>query len=1376
MFIVSDLGLTSFSGTDGIHGFVRSLASAEPIEGANVRLVARNNEVLATVKSDKNGYVRFDAGQSRGVGGMQPQILVAEKGPGEYAFLDLQANAFDLSDRGVKGRDAPGPIDAYLYAERGVYRPGEEVNFTGLVRDGTGVAQTLPMTLIVSRPDGVEYGRYTLADEGLGGRSLNLRLGGSVMTGTWRAKLHTDPKEEPVTQMTFLVEDYVPEKLELTLKEGTGKLAPEEKKTIEVAGRFLYGPPAAGLTVEGEIAVKTSKTGLKGYEGFQFGLADETVSPTREQLKETVETGEDGTAKLDVTLPQITKTARPLEANVIVKMREPSGRAIERNIVLPVDLGEARIGVKPLYEGEGFKEESVANFDVVKLGADGKPEAGKLNWQLYKLDTSWQWFSRDGVWAYESQTISRKVTQGEVEASASGPVKITTNLTYGRYRLEVSAAGQGEVITTALFNAGWYTGNETAESPEMLDVALDKETYKVGETAKLRIASKLGGKALVAVLGQGLLSMQEVDLAKGGGDVAIKVGDNWGPGAYATALLYRAMDEQAKRMPGRAIGVRWIGVDQTPRTLKVSMKTEGIVPSGSKLSVPVKIEGLTAGEEARITLAAVDVGILNLTRFEVPAPELHFYEQRKLALELRDFYGRLIDGMRAERGKLRQGGDGEEDGGLSGSPPAEETLSMFSGIVTVGADGTATVDFDLPSFNGTARLMAVAWSKDKVGHGTSDVIIRDKVALSAGVPRFLTLGDEARFDVSIHNVEGDAGTYKAAIADTTNGSNTKVAERDVVLKAGERKSEQISVKPAEVGMHSYSLNITGPKGIDISRVITLDVKPPAGDVKRTVVQSLAAKGGKLTISKDLMAGLIASRSRVMLSVGPAAKLDVPGVLAALDRYPYGCAEQTVSRALPLVYANAVAAQIGIAQDNEIKVRVQAAIDRLFEMQDASGAFGLWGPSGTDLWLTAYVTDFLTRAKEGGFEVRQLPFTLALDRLQNFALNGQDFDRGGEERAYALYVLARNQRAPVGELRYYADTRLDRFTSPLAKAQLGAALAMVGDKERAERAFAAALSTFDADSMPLARSDFGSQLRDGAALVTLASETGIVKTERPRLINVVTQAYQKRSYTSTQEQAWMLLAAHAIGEQAKDAKITLGGAPVPGPVYRGLTAQDLEKGLVVTNEGEAPIDAVVTVVGSSLTPEPAVAKGFTIERTFYTLDGTLADLGTEAGKATVKQNDRFVVVVKVASDEAHGRVLVVDHLPAGLEIENPRLVESGDIATLDWLKSDVAAEHTEFRDDKLVAAFDLSGKASSSNHASEGEGEGEGGADVTPETDAVTPSGDQAKVEKAPLASATVAYIVRAVTPGTYVHPAATIEDMYRPERYARTSAGAFTVK
>jgi uncharacterized protein YfaS (alpha-2-macroglobulin family) len=321
--------------------------------------------------------------------------------------------------------------------------------------------------------------------------------------------------------------------------------------------------------------------------------------------------------------------------------------------------------------------------------------------------------------------------------------------------------------------------------------------------------------------------------------------------------------------------------------------------------------------------------------------------------------------------------------------------------------------------------------------------------------------------------------------------------------------------------------------------------------------------------------------------------------------------------------------------------------------------------------------------------------------------------------------------------------------------------MLGDKPRAERVFKAALAGMQAQpTAVLARDDFGSSLRDGAALVTLAMETGLYKEEAPRLATIVAGAYQARQYTSTQEQAWMLLAAHALSEDLKGTKLAIDGAPVQGSIVRSLTAEDIEKGVVITNNGDASVDAVVTVIGASMQPEPAAAKGFTITRSYYTLDGEPVELASAAGGlAELRQNERLVAVVKVESDEAHGRVLVVDRLPSGLEIDNPRLLESGDVSNLEWLKETLKPQHTEFRDDRFVAAFDFSAKPASNGDSEE--------ADASPEADISTAA--QAK------ASAAVAYIVRAVTPGTFVHPAATVEDMYRPERSARTDAGQLTV-
>jgi hypothetical protein len=309
---------------------------------------------------------------------------------------------------------------------------------------------------------------------------------------------------------------------------------------------------------------------------------------------------------------------------------------------------------------------------------------------------------------------------------------------------------------------------------------------------------------------------------------------------------------------------------------------------------------------------------------------------------------------------------------------------------------------------------------------------------------------------------------------------------------------------------------------------------------------------------------------------------------------------------------------------------------------------------------------------------------------------------------------------------------------------------MGDRPRAERAFQAALLKLAEVDAGVTRRDYGSGIRDRAAFITLAAESSLAKAELPRLVEVVARGYASRLYTSTQEQAWMLLAAHALAQEAKTMTLAVNGQPHTGELMRAVTPQELQTGpLAIVNLGDNATGAVVSVIGASLTPEPPISKGFTIERTYYTLDGKKVDLASATGgTAKLNQNDRLVVVLKVDATDTGGRILLVDRLPAGLEIENPRLVDSGDIKSLSWLKAAVAPQHTEFRDDRFVAAFDFFGETRR-------RGRDEGGGD--------------------PASGATVAYVVRAVTPGSFVHPAATVEDMYRPARFARTSAGRLEI-
>ncbi|SDN01333.1 hypothetical protein SAMN05216360_10570 [Methylobacterium phyllostachyos] len=1332
-FVVSDLGLTATKGRDGVHVVLRSLASAQVMPGAEIRLIARNNEVLGTRTTDAQGHAAFDPGLARGEGGTAPSLVVAQIG-GDYGFLDLNLGAFDLTDRGVKGRPETGGLDAYLFPERGVYRTGETVQLTALLRDARGAAvPDLPLTLVVKRPDGVEYRRVSVPDQGLGGRALPLPLLSGSMHGTWRVSAYTDPKAPAIGETSFLVEDYVPERLEVSLKARQPALHRGEEAQIDVAARYLYGAPGADLEVSGSVVVQAAATsGIKGLDGYVIGLDDEAVEPATQELQEHATTNAQGSAIVAVPVPQVA-APRALEAKITLAVGEPGGRALSRSLTLPILPAGPVLALR-----KGFAELSdggSAAFDVVLAAPEGALLAQPgVSWTLSRIDVSYQWYRADGRWSFEPVKTARRVASGTVDLKATGPSRIEAPVGLGRYRLEVAAPSSPEAAASLGFDVGWG-GSQTAEAPDLLDLTLDKPAYAAGDTLRAKLSSKFKGQASLMVVSDRVHETVEVSVPEGGTTVSLPVKAEWGAGAYLVATAYRPLDQAAKRLPGRAVGLAWFSVDRERRSLGVSVTAPERARPRQDLTLPVQLMGLKTGEAARITVALVDVGILNLTRYAAPDPTQYFLGQKALGPEFRDLYGYLIDGMQGSAGAIRSGGDAG-GGELADSPPTQAPLALYSGVVTVGPDGAARVTFPIPAFNGTGRVMVTAWSGDRVGQAQADVIIRDPVVLSATLPRFLDTGDRSRLFVALDNVEGQAGDYTVDLAPAGPVVVGASALRQTLrLEAGAKGQFAIPLTAAGPGTARLDLALSGP-GLPtaLNQSFALGISAGTGALLRRSVRSLAP-GANLTLTPDLLAELQPGTGSVSLSATPLPGVDVAALLRALDRYPYGCSEQVVSRAMPLLYVNKLAALEKLALDAGADERVRESIERLLARQDSSGDFGLWSAQGSsDLWLDAYVTDFLTRARERGFAVPQKAFAQALDYLRNAVANATEVRNGGGDLAYAAYVLARNGRPVMGDLRYLADTKLADFSSALGRAQLAAALALLGDRGRAAKAMDAALTMLRRErDKGLYRADYGSRLRDGAGLITLAAESGLAQGALAPVAAVLDEEQQGDRATSTQENAWLVLAAESLSKEADALSFSLDGAPQTGTlarVYREATLGD--RGVQLTNTGRNAVQVAVTVNGSPLAPEPAAQQGYTIERSFRRLDGSVVD---PAGG--LRQNDRLVVVLKVTEAKAESaRLLLVDPLPAGLEIDNPKLLDADALQGLAFAKSDVQPVHTEFRDDRFVAAYDRDPSQS---------------------------------------AFFTVAYTVRAVSPGTYVHPGATVEDMYRPARFGRTASSSVTV-
>jgi uncharacterized protein YfaS (alpha-2-macroglobulin family) len=460
------------------------------------------------------------------------------------------------------------------------------------------------------------------------------------------------------------------------------------------------------------------------------------------------------------------------------------------------------------------------------------------------------------------------------------------------------------------------------------------------------------------------------------------------------------------------------------------------------------------------------------------------------------------------------------------------------------------------------------------------------------------------------------------------------------------------------------------------------------------------------------------------------------LLRSLDRYAYGCLEQTTSRALPLLYVEDVARLWHTDPGASTTETLDRAISHVVELQRSDGSFGVWSDSGDTVpWLDAYAADFLIRAKEHGKNVPDYAIKSAVAWLHDYVR--QDHSEIAELAAvaYAHYVLARAKSDELDGLRYFNDTQLTRLPTQLAKAQVAAALAQYGDAARAAAAYDAALEPGAPRPAGIRYVDYGSELRDGAAVLAFAAANPGSRARLTAVIDRIAERFTRATRSSTQEQAWLLMAAEAaVRASGGDMTVAVGdAAPTTRaePIYLRRPLGSGGPDQTVTNRGSTPLWRSVSITGVPVADLPAETKGYTVTRKVYRPDGTDADLNK------ARQTDLFVVVIKGTRTDPsqEAQTLVVDLLPAGFEIETATVSKGRSTTDYSWLPELTEASYTEERDDRFVAALDLKGG----------------------------------------VKDFTLAYVARAVTAGEFAYPALVVEDMYEPETSGRTAVGKLIV-
>ncbi|MES1150972.1 MAG: MG2 domain-containing protein, partial [Dongia sp.] len=498
--VVSDIGLTTFSGGgDGLTVAVHSLETGNPMNRVDVRLIARDNEVLATATTDRGGMAKFDPGLLRGDGGRTATAVMAFRKDGDFSFLDLTRGAFDLSDRGVGGRAMPGDTDLFFYSDRGVYRPGETAHVVALLRDqGAKAVAGLPVMFKLLRPDGVEATRFTDVKDQGGGYQLEIPIATTARTGSWTVEAYVDPEGDPIADMSYLVEDVVPARIETEVKPTVDALVPGQDAAASVVAKFLYGAPAADLAVKADLTIARDDDPFPDLKGYRFGLADEKIDPVRQPLYDT-KTDAQGAANLALSLGDLPDTPQPLAATLHVEVYEFGGRPVIKSMKLPIRNHPFAIGIKPLFDGDEAPSGAAIDFEVMAVDPSGKPiERKGLTYRFVEEDWDYQWYYARNSWDYDVVVRDKGISSGSLDAVAGTPAKLTLNVDWGHYRLEVFDSATGTASSVRFF-AGWWAKPGTATTPDRMQVVADKDLYEAGDQAEIRLAAPFAGQALVTI-------------------------------------------------------------------------------------------------------------------------------------------------------------------------------------------------------------------------------------------------------------------------------------------------------------------------------------------------------------------------------------------------------------------------------------------------------------------------------------------------------------------------------------------------------------------------------------------------------------------------------------------------------------------------------------------------------------------------------------------------------------------------------------------------------------------------------------------------------------------------------------------------------------
>ena len=1282
--LASDIGVTIKKGLNkSFFIAVNDIVSTAPMAGAKVVFYNYQQQPVGSVTTDDKGMTFFDATNN------QAYFAIVEKN-GQKTYIKLNdGNVLSVSKFDVSGVKLQKGIKGFIFGERGVWRPGDNIFLSFMLNDNANKLPTNhPVKLELLDP----YNKVVYKEVKTYGLdnfyNFELKIDENAPTGNWLAKVTVGGAS---FTKTIKIETIKPNRLKIRTDFASEILDGSQpvRGTMEV--KWLHGATAKNLKADITAKFNAKTTTFKNYPSYVFDDPSRSFS-SEDQVVFNGKVDEEGKANFSIS-PQLSGNAPGmLNAAFITKVYENGGDFSTDVFTKTYSPFDTYIG---LNVPKGDKTRGMLltdvkhNFEVVTVDENGKPKA-KQNLKVTVQKVSWRWWwdnSADNLSSYSSSEYYEKVYEETINTSSNGKATFNFELKYpdwGRYLVRVEDQNGGHATGKTIYIdwPGW-AGKSRKNDPSaatMLLFSTDKENYNVGEKAVITFPSSEGGRALVTVEnGSEVLESLWVETKKGETKFELPITELYTPNIYINIALLQPHASTLNDSPIRMYGVVGVGVENPNTRLVPQISMPDVLRPEESITVKINEKNKKA---MTYTIAIVDDGLLDLTRFKTPDAWSSFYAKEALGVKTWDIYDDVIG---AFGGRIDQvfaiGGDDELAGAKNKKANRFEPMVVHLGPFSLKAGETKSHTIKIPKYVGSVRTMVIAGNAEKEAYGMAEktTAVRKPLMVLASLPRKITPGEKVTLPVTVFAMESKVKNVTVRIKQDKSFKIVGDATQSLTFSQPDEKMVYFDLDVADFkGIGKVIVEASGG-GETASFEIPIDVVNP-NPLTTTIQDVQLEANSSQTINLETFGISGSNTASIEFSTLPPMSFD--GRMQYLIQYPHGCVEQTTSAAFPQLFLNDIF-DMSSAKKSETQKNVNNAIKRLGGFQRPNGGFSYWpGLGSTDDWGTTYAGHFLLEAEKKGYV---MPIGFKTNWVKYQQNTAKQWRSGGNysdlAQAYRLYTLALSGNADVASMNRLRETN---GVSNEAKFRLAAAYGLIGQANVAQQILKTA--SVDFDSYKYNYYTYGSSERNRA----MALETYVLmkdKTKAQELAKTIAKSLNEQRWMSTQSTSYSLLAmakfAEMVGGKGIKASVTVNGKTDNIATSKTLASRTLEikKGInsiqLKNLEGNL---LYVCIVNSGILPvgeEKEIQRNLAVRTTFKGRDGSSINI------SSISQGTDFVAEVTLTNTtgNAINNMALSEIFPSGWEIVNTRFTDFGDFA-----QNDVT--YTDLRDDRANFYFNM----------------------------------------------------------------------------------------